>query len=140
MNEVGAIGYMHGHNHFIQAYKDANSGRLVFSSASAVFNAEYGVMYFDVYKDSIVCFWQPTKGDARPLGVFNLKEVAKGGKNIINANPHVSQLKPREVTIKWQTNSTLRTSLNFRKNEEMKNEDKRWINQPVAIEPIWHKM
>ena len=85
MNEAEAIGYMHGHNHLIQAYKNAATGRLIFSSASTVFNEKYGVMFFDVYKDFIACFWQPVKGDTIPLGVFDLKKaVSDKSMKIIN--------------------------------------------------------
>ncbi len=127
MDEAGAIGYMHGHNHFIQAYRDANTGRLVFSSASTTFNAKYGVMYFDVYKDSMVCFWQPVKGDTIPLGIFDLKKVKTDyGRKIFPSAPVVSKIKPTEVVIKWQTDSPLNSSLKFRKKD-----GKSWTNQFV---------
>ena len=136
MSEAGAIGYMHGHNHMVQAYRDANTGRFIFSSASTVFNEKYGVMYFDVYKDSMICFWQPTKGDTIPLGIFDLKEAVAGkGKKLIKNLPVVSQINPTDATIEWQTNPNLETSLNFRKTD-----DKKWINQPVTTKPDNHKV
>ncbi len=125
MSKVGAIGYMHGHNHFIQAYRDANTGRLIFSSASTTFNDKYGVMYFDVYKDSMICFWQPVKGETIPLGIFDLKKAKTDhGRKIFLSAPVVSKIKPTEVIIEWQTDFPLNCSLKFRKKDE-----KSWINQ-----------
>ena len=136
MDEAGAIGYMHGHNHFIQAYKDANTGRLIFSSASTVFNEKYGVMYFDVYKDSMICFWQPVKGATIPLGIFDLKKaVSDNGEKIINTVPVISKIKPTEAVIKWQTNPSLDSSLIFRKKE-----DEPWISRPVSNRPTGHEI
>ena len=105
-------GYMHGHNHTIQAYNNAKTGRLVFSSGSATIiepENDYGLMYFDVYKDSLVCFWKPVNGDVRPLGVFNLeqaKSTVSRRKDIFEIAPYIQQLKTNEVTIKWQTKTT----------------------------------
>jgi hypothetical protein len=73
------VGHLHGHNHTIEAYHDSVSGRLVFSSGSGV-NTEaqddYGVMYFDVYKDAMSFFWKSVKGQIKPMGTFNLKGTA----------------------------------------------------------------
>ena len=127
MDEAGAIGYMHGHNHMVQAYRDANTGRLVFSSASTVFNAKYGVMYFDVYKDSMICFWHPTKGDTIPLGIFDLKKAkTDSGRKIFLTDPLVSKIKSTEAVIKWQTDSPINCSLKFRKKG-----GKSWTDQLV---------
>ena len=75
MINAGVTGYMHGHNHAIQAYQSADTGQLVFSSGSSVHLPDYGAMYFDVYKDYILSFWMPAEGPARPLGIFDLKKI-----------------------------------------------------------------
>jgi len=120
MTSENVVGYLHGHNHTIQAYKDTNTERLVFSSGSATFTSpenDYGVMYFDVYKDSLVCFWKPVTGDVRPLGIFNLKEAKSTisrRKDIFEIAPYIQQLKPNEVTVKWQTKTIPDAAVAFR--------------------------
>jgi len=87
LDAAGVIGYMHGHTHRIEAARDPETGRLVFNSGSATLIPERGVMYFDVYGDMLVCFWRPVKGEARPLGTFDLKKTQAAfseGRKVLN--------------------------------------------------------
>lgn len=138
MTCAGVIGYLHGHNNVIAAYKDAATGRLVFSSGSGAHIDDYGVMYFDVNKDSLACFWKPVKGEARPLGLFNLEEAASAvsrRKTVLNIPPYIQQLTPTEVTIKWQTKIPSQTRLMFRKTA-----DASWIKHILELESVLHEM
>jgi len=146
LTSAGVIGYLHGHNHTIQAYEDATTGRFVFSSGSATLpyddddddDNDYGVMYFDVYKDSLVCFWQPVHGNVRPLGVFDLKEAVSAvarRKKVLDVAPYLQQLEPTEVTIKWQTQILPQAQVVFRKQGDAK-----WTNKALEFEPLLHEV
>jgi len=141
MTSGEVMGYLHGHNHTIQAYKDAGTERLVFSSGSAVLLADSkdcGVMYFDVNKDSLACFWKPIHGDARPLGVFDLKEaksVASRRKNALDIGPYLQELGPTEVTIKWQSKAAPESGIKLRKKG-----NKPWIEKSFNPEPVLHEV
>ena len=76
--DTSVTGLLHGHNHTIQAYKDIKSGRVVFSSGSSNLMPpeKYGVMYFDVYETSIVCFWHPVNGSVIALAAFDLDKIS----------------------------------------------------------------
>lgn len=135
---AGAIGLLHGHNHIIQAYKDTGTGRLVFSSGSAAHIADYGVMYFDVNKDSLACFWKPVHGDARPLGVFDLKEAkstVSRRKNIFEIAPYIQQLKPNEVTVKWQSKVAPVAAVVFKKQGKDK-----WDKKDLAEKSVLNEV
>ena len=141
MTSENVVGYLHGHNHTIQAYKDTNTERLVFSSGSATLISpenDYGVMYFDVYKDSLVCFWKPVNGDVRPLGIFNLKEAKSTisrRKDIFEIAPYIQQLKPNEVTVKWQTKTTPDAAVVFKSHGKDK-----WDHEVLAEKSNLHEI
>ena len=137
MTSSSVLGYLHGHNHIIQAYEDENTGMMVFSSGSAALG-DYGVMCFDVYDDSLVCLWVPVEGAVRPMGVFNLeKATAKIARRreILDIPPYIQQLEQTKVTVKWQTVEPSQTSVGFRKQE-----DTEWIHQPLQGKPLLHEV
>lgn len=138
MTSGEVTGYLHGHNHTIQAYKDANTKQLVFSSGSAVHMDDYGVMYFDVYKDSMVCYWMSKRNGARPLGVFDLAETAAAvlrRKNALDIGPYIQELGPTEVTIKWQSKINPQSGIKLRKEA-----GKRWETKNCSSEPVLHEV
>ena len=117
LTSVGAVGYMHGHNHAVQAYRNEGSGRLAFSSGTGT----SGAMYFDVCDDSLSCFWKPLDGEVETLGEFNLAEVksavARRG-DIFHIAPYIQELQPDGVTVKWYTRVVPEAAIAFRNNEE----------------------
>ncbi len=140
MASTGVVGYLHGHNHVIQAYEDKNTGIMVFSSGSANFGNEpgnYGVMCFDIYDDSLVCLWIPVEGAARPMGVFNLeKGVSKIARRreIIDIPPYIQQLEQTKVTVKWQTLEPSQSTVVFRKQG-----DDKWTTQLLKNKSTLHE-
>ena len=144
MTSENVVGYLHGHNHAIQAYKDQKTGRLVFSSGSAIVpENDYGVMYFDVYKDSLICFWKPVNGDVRPLGIFNLKEAkstVSRRKNIFEIAPYIQQLKSNKVTVKWQTKAALSAAVMFRTHGKDKWDKENLAEKSVLNEVILNQL
>jgi len=141
MTSRKVVGYLHGHIHEIQAYKDAKTGRLVLSSGTAALirpENDYGVMYYDVYKDSLDCFWKPVNGDARHVGVLNLKEAKSAvsrRKDIFEITPYIQQLKPNEVTVRWQTKAVPTATVFFKKNGNEK-----WNEKCLAEKSILHEI
>jgi predicted phosphodiesterase len=140
MTSAGVVGYLHGHNHTIQAYKDAKTGRLVFSSGSGTSISpenDYGVMYFDVNKDSLSCFWKPVNGDVRSLGVFDLKEAestVSRRKDIFEIAPYIQQPKSTEVIVKWQTKAVPSAAVIFRNHGKDKWDKKNLVPKSVLNE------
>lgn len=74
LSTAGVVGHIFGHRHLLEADQDPDTGRLMFDSCSAVHHCG-GLMYFDVYGDTLVCFWKPIEGSVKPMGVFNLQEA-----------------------------------------------------------------
>lgn len=113
LTSVGAVGYLHGHNHVVQAYQDEGSARLVLSSGMG----NTGLMYYDISADSLSCFWQPLDGEAQALGTFDLTQVKSAVRrrgNIFHISPYIQQLHPDTVTVKWYTKTLPQAAIVFR--------------------------
>ena len=134
----GVVGLMHGHNHAIEAYRDeSNTGRLVFSSGSVL---NRGVMYFDVYEEKMVCFWQSVDGPARPLGIFDLpaasSAVSRRGAPF-DIRPYLQQLRPTQVTVKWQSRLPLPLAAVVKLRES---QTEQFTHYPVPTQPVLHEV
>ena len=114
---VGAVGYMHGHNHAVEAYRDKGTGRLVFSSGTG----SQGVMYHDVRRNSLSSFWKGLDGETEALGVFDLAEARAAvlrRADVFYIRPYIQNLTPNEVTIKYYTRSASGAAVALRGQDE----------------------
>ncbi len=140
MTSSGVIGYLHGHNHWVEAYQDKNTGVMAFSSGSANFVGKgdrYGVMCFDVSGDSIVCSWIPVERTAKPMGIFNLKETGSAiarRRGIVDIPPYIQQLEQTKVTVKWKTLEPSQSAVVFRKQG-----DDKWTTQLLKNKSTLHE-
>lgn len=136
LTSAGAVGILHGHDHSFRAWKDERNGRLVFSSGSAGFYGD--VLYYDVYEDSMVCYYQRVDGETKPLGVFDLKRAKAdvlNRKNAFEIAPYLQQLTPHSVTVKWQTKATPDASVLLRN----KGDDK-WSKKASPQQSVLHEV
>jgi len=134
LTSVGAVGFMHGHNHAVEAYRDKGTGRLVFSSGTG----HAGVMYYDVCQDSLSCYWKPLDGEAKALGVFDLAEARAAVSrrdDVFYIKPYIQTLTPTEVTIKYYTRSASGAAVAIRSQG-----DKDWEKNGFSDDVVSHEM
>ena len=75
LGEAVVIGQMFGHRHLLEAGQDPTTGQLMFDSCTTL-GLGGGVMYFDVDKNILDCFWKPINGGAaQSMGSYNLDTV-----------------------------------------------------------------